>query len=419
MTGAPRSVGVEGPVADPGAQEFRGGGRLVIWSLMIGVVSLAALALGAAFDRRQAAFSYLMAFVFWHSIAFGGLIHLMIQHAINASWGVVVRRVAEGVASVFPILAVLFLPLAVGVEELYPWTQPPVDLEGEPERLARALEREAYLNLPFFYLRAALYFAIWIVVAWLLERWTLRQAALVAGGEGGEGAGELARRQRLLSALGLPLVAFAVTFAAIDWVMTLEREWLSTIFGVYYFSGAAVAIVALLIVASYLLQRGGYLRGVVTTSHYHALGKLLLVFVVFWAYIAFSQFLLIWIADIPREVEWFVVRSRGSWAIVSVLLVFGHFAIPFFLLLSWRLKRRPGALAAVSAWVIVMHLADIYWLVLPALHRGGARPNWLDLAALLGVGGITVAYGVWRFRGRVLAPIGDPRYTESLEFFTT
>ncbi len=439
MTGGVAGAGRRGELPDDTVQRFRGGGRLLLWSLVVGIACLALVLLGAIADPRQAAFSYLMAFIFWHTLAFGGLIHLMIQHAINASWAVVVRRIAEGTAATFPILVVLLLPLIAGMHELYPWVRPPDGLEGAPERLARMIHRRAYLNLPFFYLRAAAYFAIWIAISWLLQRWTLRQIALAPGGteagmSGGKGSGKgsgkganalsgeaavLARRQRSLSALALPLVAFTITFAAIDWVMSLEPDWFSTVFGVYYFTGATLAFLALLVPVSLLLQRQGYLTGIVTISHYHALGKLLLVFVIFWGYIAFVQYLLIWIGDIPREVGWLVIRSRGSWAFAAALLIIGHFAIPFFALLSWRLKRRPAALAAVSGWVLVMHFVDIYWMVMPALHRGGVVPHWLDLAAFLGIGGVALAYGVWRFRGKPLAPVGDPRYLPSLEFYTT
>lgn len=381
---------------------FRGGGRFALAALVVGMAGLGAVAAGALFDRRQALFSYLMAFIFWHSIAFGGLMHLMIQHAIGASWGVVLRRLAEGVAGTFPILALLFLPILVEADLLYPWAA------------GRVGTREAYLNLPFFTLRAVVYFAVWIGIGWMLERWTLRQDALDR-----ERAAELARRQRALSAVGLPIVAFTITFAAIDWVMALDAEWLSTIFGVYYFAGAAAAFTALLVILAFVLQRSGHLRGRVSRSHYHALGKLLLVFIVFWAYIAFSQFFLIWIADIPREVEWYLIRSNDGWATVSWILIAGHFAIPFLALLSWRLKRRPGALAVVGAWGLAMHLVDIYWLVLPVLHPAEPQLNWLDLAALAGVGGVVGAFGIWRFRGRIVAPAGDPRYEESLGFYTT
>jgi hypothetical protein len=394
-----------------GAVIFQGGGRLIRWSLGIGVVGLALVVLGAIFEFRQAAFSYLMAYIFWHTLAFGALIHLMIQHAINGPWAVVVRRIAEGAAMTFPVLLLLFLPLIAGVHDLYPWTHIPTGLENQPGLESRIYHRHAYLNYTFFYLRAAAYFIVWIVIAWLLERWTLEMAR-----------GAVPRRatwQRNLSALALPLMSFVITFAAIDWVMSLEPEWFSTIFGVYYFIGSALAFTALLILLSMLLQKYGYLRGVVTTSHYHALGKLMLVFVIFWGYIAFVQLLIIWIADIPRESEWFILRSHGTWVIGAALLIFGHFGVSFFALLSWRLKRTAWALAAVSVWVILMHFIDVYWLVMPELHRAGVHPHWLDLAALFGEGGIVVAYGVWRFRGKPLAPVGDPRYIPSLEFYTT
>src|SRR5690606_3606386 len=219
---------------------------------------------------------------------------------------------------------------------LFPWSG---DAAGPAAPLSAEL-RPGYLARPFAALRAAACFAVWNVAAALLHRWSLRQQA------GGDPAA-LAHRQRVLSAVGLPLVAFTLTLAAFDWLMSLTPGWTSTIFGVYYFAGAMVGILALLAVAAFLLEREGDLAGIITVSHDHALGKLLFTFLVFWAYIAFVQLLLIWIADLPREAAWFVARTAGSWAVVSGLLVAGHFLLPFFALLSRELKRRPAALATV------------------------------------------------------------------------
>jgi len=373
-----------------------------------GVLGLALLLLGALADPRQAAFSYLMAYAYVLSFALGALLFLMIQRTIAATWSIVLHRVAEAVAATLPLLTLLFVPVLLTWPWLFPWSG---DAAGPAAPLSAEL-RPGYLARPFAALRAAACFAVWNVAAALLHRWSLRQQA------GGDPAA-LAHRQRVLSAVGLPLVAFTLTLAAFDWLMSLTPGWTSTIFGVYYFAGAMVGILALLAVAAFLLEREGDLAGIITVSHDHALGKLLFTFLVFWAYIAFVQLLLIWIADLPREAAWFVARTAGSWAVVSGLLVAGHFLLPFFALLSRELKRRPAALATVGAWLLAMHFVDVYWVVLPALHPAGARPHWLDAAAVVGVGGAAAAFGLWRARGASIVASGDPAYRRSLEFFTT
>ncbi len=385
------------------------GGRSAMRGLAVaGVLGLALLLLGALADPRQAAFSYLMAYAYVLSLALGALLFLMIQRTIAATWSIVLHRAAEAVAATLPLLTLLFVPVLLAWPQLFPWLH---DAAGPASPLPAEL-RPGYLALPYAALRAAACFAVWNAAALLLRRWSLRQQA---GGD----AVALAHRQRVLSAAGLPLVAFALTLAAFDWLMSLTPGWTSTIFGVYYFAGAMVGILALLAVAAHRLEREGGLAGIITVSHYHALGKLLFTFLVFWAYIAFAQLLLIWIADLPREATWFVARAAGSWAIVSGLLVAGHFLLPFFALLSRELKRRPAALAAVGAWLLVMHFVDVYWIVLPALHPAGARPHWLDAAAVVGIAGAAAAFGLWRARGASIVASGDPAYRRSLEFFTT
>ena len=384
------------------------GGRSAMRVLAAGgVLGLALLLIGALADPRQAAFSYLMAYAFVLSFALGALFFLMIQHTIAATWSIVLHRVAEAVAVTLPLLTLLFVPVLFAWPWLFPWQG---DAVG-PAATSPAELRPGYLALPFAALRAAACFAVWNAAAVLLHRWSLRQ-------QGGGDAVALAHRQRALSAVGLPLVAFTLTLAAFDWLMSLTPGWASTIFGVYYFTGAMVGILALLAVAVPRLERAGYLAGIITVSHYHALGKLLFTFLAFWAYTAFAQLLLIWIADLPREATWFVARTAGSWAAVSALLVAGHFLLPFFALLSRELKRRPTALAAVGAWLLVMHFVDVYWIVLPALHPAGARPHWLDAAAVAGIGGAAAAFGIWRARGASIVASGAPEYARSLEFFT-
>src|SRR5690625_4748370 len=237
----------------PGTRTLRGWGKGYPLGLVIGVIGLGLVIIGATIDPRQAAFSYLMAFIFWHTIAFGALVHLMIQHAINASWAIVLRRVGEGVATTFPILLILALPLTIGLDLIFPWTEPVGALPDHPDLRARIVHRGAYLNTTLFYLRAGAYFAVWILIAWLLQRWTLRQFEM-DGGPGGPRGRSLAQAQRVLSALTLPLMAFVITFAAIDWVMSLEPEWSSTILGVYYYAGSALAFTAVLTLLSLAVQ---------------------------------------------------------------------------------------------------------------------------------------------------------------------
>ncbi|HWV56346.1 MAG TPA: hypothetical protein VNZ57_02645 [Longimicrobiales bacterium] len=375
------------------------------------VAAAGALPLTGGFitNHRQAAFSYLAAYAFWLSLALGSLVFIQIHHTINSSWFVVLRRPAEAVAGTLPILALLFLPVVTSLPELYPWSLPGAEL---PTLLADEIGRKReYLNVPFFLVRSAAYFVIWISASWLLRRWSIRQDA---------GDGEaIALRQRTFSAVMLPPVAFALTFAAFDWMMSLTPEWSSTIYGVYFFAGAAIASLSLLAIAAHALLRTGALEGMITASHLHALGKLMLAFLIFWAYVGFAQFLLIWIADLPREVGWYLARARGGWGAVGGVLVVGHFFVPLCALLSRGLKRRSSTLAVVGAWLLLMHYVDVYWLVLPALHPAGFRPHWLDFAALTGIGGTVVAWAARLLVAAPLLPTGDPRLQRSLDFVTS
>lgn len=377
----------------------------------LGVGGMALTVVGWAGDPRQAFFSYLTAWSFWLSIALGALLLVMIHHTINASWFVVLRRLAEGIADPFIVFAILFIPLLFGLRELYPWIGAVDSMDVEAARAVEA--KRAYLNAPFFLVRSAAYFVIWIVVGQLLRRWSLAMGEVEP-----EGAEALALRQRTLSAVALPVVGFALTFASFDWLMSLTPTWYSTIYGVYFFAGGILAALALLAVVVYALRREDEVAGAVTTSHVHAMGKLILTFLIFWAYIGYAQLLLIWIADIPVEASWYVVRLKTRWSVVGWVLLVGHFAVPLLALLSYTLKRRAGSLGVIAAWLLVMHYVDVYWLVLPALHTTGPRPHWLDLTALAGVGGLVTAFAVWRLRGVPLVPVGDPRIEKSKRFVT-
>ena len=373
----------------------------------VGVVGAGLLAVAAAFDPRRVAFAYLCAWLYWLSIALGALLLVMIHHLTGSTWFIVLRRLAEALFAALVPLALLAVPLLFAPELLYPWTHPG-DLEPHLRELVA--KKAAWLDLPFFGIRGLLYLAIWLASAVLLARWSAAQ-------DRGDGA-PLAQRQKVFCAAALPATALALTFASFDWVMSLSPAWASSVFGVYVFAGAAIGGLAAIVLAAFFGERGGRLRDVVTVSHFHALGKLLFTFVVFWAYIAFFQFFIIWIANVPEETSWYVVRTRGGYGALGLILVVGQFLVPFFLLLSRARKRRPERLAAVAAWLLAMHYVDVYWLVIPAYPVPGWQPHWSDPVALVATGALAALGPLWWSGRTASVPRGDPRFERSLRFVT-
>jgi hypothetical protein len=253
------------------------------------------------------------------------------------------------------------------------------------------------------------FLAFWGLVGHLLLRWSREQ----------DRTGDLALTVKLrrLSAGALPFLALSLSFAAIDWMMSLDPVWYSTLFGVYYFSGAFVAVIAVVAILAAVKSDSDPLFGrFLNSAHYASTGKFLLAFVAFWAYIAFDQFMLIWIADLPDEIRWYAQRWEGGWKVVAVFIPIGLFVIPFFALLSRRVTRHPARLALVGVWIFVVHLVETYWIVLPALHPSGPWPHWTQLTAVLGVGGVSIAYPLWRLRGGYPVPVRDPYLRHSLRY---
>jgi hypothetical protein len=373
--------------------------------LASGLVGLGLVFLGSRSEPRQAALSYLAAYAFGASVSLGALALLLIGHVTGARWLVAIRRPVEAVAAILPVYALLFVPIALALPSIYPWVSP----GGLEAHAAELIERKrSFLNPTAFLVRAAVYLLVWSVLGVILWRRSVRHDA---------SPGPVADSEpRGLSAVALPLFAFTFTFAAFDWLMSLEPTWFSTVYGAYCFADAFRSALALAIIVAALWKSRGLLPAEVGPSHFHALGRLLLTFVIFWAYMAFSQGLIIWIGDIPLESAWYVTRTRGAWSYVFVFLGVGGFAAPFFVLLSRDLKRRPGALAVVAAWLLLVHYVDVYWLVLPALHPEGPRPHWLDAAALVGVGGIALAATASLLRGVAPVPRGAPGLAASLRY---
>lgn len=371
------------------------------------------LGLGAGFvlDPRRTLFAYLSAFGFFLSTAVGALVLVMIARAVRARWFVALRRLAEAPMATLPLFLPLALPLLLGAETLYPWAG---GLEGFTEEERRLLAKKAvWLSVPFFSVRCLGYLLVLSALAALLARGSLAQDRA-----GPEEAAALDRRLRALSAGALPAVALVVTFASFDLWMSLEPTWFSTVYGVHVFAGGFVAALALTAVLSASLRARGRLPEEVAASHHHALGKLLLAFVIFWGYVAFVQLLIVWMADLPREIGFYLRRTEGSWRAVTWALALSHLVVPLAALLSRDLKRRPVGLAAVGVLLLAAHRLDFDWLVLPVHDRAGYRPHFADLAALLAQGGLLVLAGLLAFRGRTTVPAGDPDLARSLEYRT-
>jgi hypothetical protein len=375
--------------------------RLPLVAGVIGALGIAGLlALGSGQPQQMLA-AWLVAFLFFLSLALGALYLVLILYSVQAGWGIVVRRLGEICASTIPLFALLFVPILLGLRSLYPWTVP-----GAADHDPLLRWKAPYLNPTFFLARAGLYFAIWSILALVWARASRRQDA----------TGDLAISERLrrFSGPALLLLALSQTFASFDWIMSLTPDWYSTIFGVYFFAGAFVSASALLSVIVVLLRGAGLLQDVIGVGHLHDLGKMVFAFSCFWAYIAFSQFFLIWYGNIPEETVWYRARLEGSWQAASAILAVGHFIVPFFFFMGRTMKRRPFTLAIGASWVLLMHLLDIHWLVMPTVRKGVAWPSPLEIVAVLGVGGLFVAAVGWMMRRQPLVPVKDPRLPESL-----
>jgi hypothetical protein len=399
----------EGPVDDRLVEPRLGSNRLVIiGGLAAAFIGAGGLALAFAANPRQAGASYLVAYNFGASTALGALITLMIGHATNATWIIPIRRPFEAIAATLPAFAVLFVPIALEVGEIFPWVRPASRLPSRD--IEKVLAKQAYLHPSFFIGRAIAYLVIWSAIALLLRRFSKS--------EDEEPSASAIGRQRVVSAIGFPLVGITLTLAAWDWVMSLEPTFNSTMFGLDWFAGGFTAALALGAILVWLWDRARILPAEVSPSHFHALGKLLLTATIFWAYIVYFQGMLAWIADIPEESAWYVHRTSGAWFGLAIAIIFTHFAIPFFLLLSRNLKRRAGRLAAVGGLLLLAHYLEMYWLVLPAFPELGPQPHWASAAALVAVLGVAVAYAGVALRGSATAPWKDPRFAAGLRYET-
>lgn len=369
-------------------------------ALAAGVIALSVCGVGAAGSPAQFFRSYLTAFVFWTVLALGSLGILMMQYLTGGTWGVIIRRELESATRTLPMMALLFLPIVFGMRHLYVWTHPDILAADEVLR-----EKRGYLNIPFFLIRTAGYFLVWAGTAYCLNRWSQSQDRT--------GDPVFSFRLQRLSGPGLFALAVTVTFAMIDWVMSLEPHWYSTIYGVIFLAGAGLGAFAFAIAVTVWLGRTPSFAGLLLPGHYQDLGNLLLAFVMLWAYCAFSQFLLIWSGNLREEIPWYVRRIHGGWGWVAVLLIAIHFFIPFVLLFSQNVKRHSQRLVIVAAIVFLMRFVDVVWLIEPAFDEGKLHFSWMDPLALIGVGGLWLAVFLQQINARPLLPINDPSFQEA------
>jgi hypothetical protein len=371
-------------------------------ALIVGIVGLVAGIVGAAMNFDQFVQSWLIGFLFCLGLTLGSLALLMLQHLSGGQWGLVSRRVFEAATRTLPAVALFFIPVLLRLPAIFEWAGP--DAAENPVIHAKA----GYLNPKFFFIRAVIYFVFWLFCIVLLNRWSAEQDR----GQGTTRADSV--RFRKVSAPGLLFLVITVTFASVDWVMSLDPEWFSTIFGLLTISGWGLTALALAIVVLSKVDRDNTLRGLLKPLHFHDLGKLLLAFTMLWAYLSFSQFLIIWAGNLPEEIPWYVRRTTGSWGYVAIALVIGHFALPFLLLLSQDLKKRSRLLAWVAMFMIMMRLVDLIWLVAPEFHGGGGFPiHWMDIAVPVGLTGIWMFLFVRNLRSRAMLPMNDPYFREA------
>jgi hypothetical protein len=372
-------------------------------ALVVGVGSLLLGGLGWWLNPAQFFHSYLVAYLFWLGIALGCLAVVMLRHLVRGVWGIVIQRLLESATRTLPLMALLFVPLLFGLGDLYTWAQPATVASDELLQ-----HKMPYLNVPFFLLRLIGYFVVWITVAYFLNRWSLQHDRIPDRVTGRP----LRRRLQLLSGPGLVLYAITITFAAVDWVMSLEPYWFSTIYGMIFIVGQGLMALAFATVAVAFLAAFEPFREVLTPAHWHDLGNLLLAFVMLWAYMAFSQFLIIWSGNLTEEIPWYLHRIQGGWEWVGLLLLVFHFALPFLLLLSRDAKRQARILATVAGSLLLMQWVELLWLVMPALHPSALTFHWLDVTIPIGIGGVWLAVFVWHLQRRPLLPLHEPRLQE-------
>jgi hypothetical protein len=382
-------------------------------ALLVGLAGLAACALGFFVAPDHLFRAWLIAYLLFLGIALGSMALMMIQHVSGGAWGIF-RRIFEASSRTLPLMAVLFLPVLLGIGALYPWSHP--DHVAADEILRH---KAVYLNTGFFVARALVYFAGWILLTWTLTRLSRRQD---------EGDMSVNLPLQRISAGGLVFYALTITFAGVDWIMSLNPHWYSTLFGFLMMGGQGLVALAFTIIVSTALVRTEPMVDLLKPGHFHDLGKLMFAFVMLWAYFNFSQFMLTYAANLIEEIPYFLSRTSHGWQYLALFLVVFHFAVPWLLLLSRDRKRNPKRLMLVAAWIVFMRYADIFMLVSPEFAAAGPNlhlleveqesaffVHWLDVAAVVGIGGLWMWMFFTQLAQRPLLAMRDPYLREALE----
>ncbi|MEY4093988.1 MAG: hypothetical protein RLZZ53_1187 [Acidobacteriota bacterium] len=371
----------------PGMRQF---GMIIA---VLGVVLAAAGFFMSGVDRFYQA--YLIAYTFWMGVLLGSMALLMVQYLTGGVWGIILRRPFEAAVRTLPVMTLLFIPIILGMHSLYEWSHEGIT-ETDPLIAAKAL----YLNTPFFLGRQAFYFIVWNVMGHLLVKWSAEH----------DRTGDAALLDKLskLSGAGLLIYGLTLTFAMVDWTMSVNPHWFSTIWGMLYAGGQGLSAFAFGIVVLLLLAQAAPLNRVLTSHHFHDLGKFLFAFLMLWAYLTFSQFIIIWSANIPEEIPYYLDRWENSYKYLSIFIIIGHFMLPYALLLSRDIKRNMGKLRVIATWILMARVADYYWHVAPELTKGGLSISLLDVALPLALGGVFISLFVSNLSGRSLLPVNDP-----------
>ncbi|RMH62656.1 MAG: hypothetical protein D6677_09430 [Calditrichaeota bacterium] len=388
---------------DASTYKFTHAGSVGKTSMIVGALMLLLTAVGYVSNQEIFFRAYMVGYMFWLSLALGGLFFTLVNHLFGSEWNIVLRRFSESLSKTFPLLAILFIPLWLGMHDLYHWTHTEVVVK-DPMLSAKS----GYLNMTFFTVRIIIYFGLWTFISHFLHKKSLLQDE--------HPSEELIMTMRRFSAPFMVLYALSTTFAAFDIIMSLDPHWYSTIYGVYFFAGNFLFVVSFITLFAAYLKSKGILDNIITVEHYHDLGKLLFAFLVFWGYIGFSQYFLIWYANIPEETIYYLYRWEGSWKIITMTLVLGHFLLPFLSLLPRAAKRNLTWLGIVAGWIIIMHFIDLVWLILPNFEKHGVHLSWITFTTLLGVGGLFF-WNFWSvFTAHPVVPLNDRRFEASVKF---
>jgi hypothetical protein len=386
-------------------------------ALFVGLVGAIASAVGAFLSPESFYSAFLSGYMFWLGLSLGCMAILMLHHLVGGAWSIVIRRILESGMMTLPFMAVLFLPILFHLPRLYFWARP--DVLADPKTDPKILEiAHSYLNFDGILWRYILYFVIWIGMAYFLNRWSTEQDTI---------AGQSTLRFRVVSSLGLVVYSLTISFAVVDWVMSLQARWISTIYGLIFVAGEALSAFCFCVVIEHILRKRKPMSEYLTSTQVHDHGKLIFAFVMLWTYFNFSQWLIIWAGNLPEEIPWFIRRINYGWGGVALFLVLFQFAIPFAMLLSQQIKKQTDTLVRIAAWILFMRMVDIFWHVEPGVSIPGSdgktlvalHPNfhlsWIHFTVLAGIGGLWTAYFCYNLRSRPLLPVNAPQTLRLLE----